>query len=675
MADAAPDREPWNKRIREKIAHPAQLDGMRAAFKTTLDRQEENLPRLPNLEERRKRAKEAREVGVRDGRLLSQAIERLRANKIRVLGPFSKNEAQEAILSEIGLERLVVKSKSNVTKELELAKFLGGKGVRVIETDAGDRIIQLAGLKQAHPTGPAVDLTRYDVAKIMSKYLGREVDPDPDSLTQVIREDVRQFIEEAGVGITGANFIAAEEGAAIILHNEGNAAECARRPIKHIIVASTDKVVADLEEAMNLVKLQAYYATGKLVTQYINIISGPSMTADIEKKTFYGMHGPKEVVLVLVDNNRSRVLDRTILECINCGSCLLRCPVYDAVGKDFGGPAYLGGRGAAFTAYIDDAPTAVSSGLTLCTNCGLCTEMCPVRLDVPSHVRQARRLAAGSGLLPTPEQKALVKSVRNYHNPWMQPRQAKGRWAEGLRLPAKGDVLFFAGCSPALLHPEMPRAVVEVLRSAGLEVAYLGKEEVCCGSTLQKIGEEEQFLRTAEESAKLIRASGAKRIVTSCPGCYRTLKEYHRYLDGFEVEVEHASQTLVRLLDEGRLRFKGVKAEVTYHDPCELGRLGGVIEEPRKVLESIPGLVLREMQESKARSQCCGSGGGVKTAHPDLATSIGARRIAAAQGTGAKALVTSCPWCLTNLRDSCKSSGSDIEIWDLIVLAKRSLSG
>lgn len=675
MADNPKVPKPWNKTIKDRASNPAQLDGMRAAFKTTLDRQEENLHKLPDLEERRARAKKSREAGVQDGRLLSLAIDRLRENRIRVLGPFSKREAQEAVLSEVGEESLVVKSKSNVTKELELAKFLGGKGIRVIETDAGDRIIQIGGLKQAHPTGPAVDLTRYDVARIMSKYLGREVDPDPDSLTQVIREDVRLFIDRAGIGITGANFVAAEEGAAVIIHNEGNAAECSRRPLKHIIVTSTDKVVLNLEEAMNLVKLQAYYATGKLVTQYINVISGPSMTADIEKKTFYGMHGPKEVVLVLVDNNRSRTEDKAILECFNCGSCLLKCPVYDVVGKDFGGPAYLGGRGVAFTTYIDDASTAVSSGLSLCTNCGLCTEMCPVRSDVPSHVRQARRVAAGSGLLPTPEQTALVKSVRNYHNPWMQPRQARGRWAEGLRLPDKGKTLLFAGCSPSLLHPDMPRAVVEVLASAGVGISYLGKDEVCCGSTLLKIGEEEQFLRTAEESARRIKESGAERIITSCPGCYRTLSEYHEHLDGFEVEVEHVSQTLVRLLDEGRLRFKPLEIEVTYHDPCELGRLGGVFEEPRKVLESIPHLKVTEMRERKSRSQCCGSGGGVKTAHPDLATSIGAKRIAAAEETGAKALVTSCPWCLTNLRDSCKHIASSMEIWDLVVLAKRALSG
>lgn len=674
MAEERKERRPWKDRIDEKTAEPTSLDGMRAAFRTTLDRQEENLARLPDLEARRERAKKVREGSVRDDQLLAQAIAQLRYNHVRVIGPFSRDEARQAVLEELSNERLAVKSKSNVTKELELTKFLESKGIEVVETDAGDRIIQIAGLKQAHPTGPAVDLTRYDVARILSKHVGVELEPDPDVLTQVIRKDVRRYIDMANIGITGANFIAASEGAVVFIHNEGNAAECARRSLKHIIVASTDKVVPDLEEAMNLVKLQTYYGTGKIVTQYINIISGPSMTADIEKKTFYGMHGPKEVVLVLVDNRRSTVPDRDILACFNCGSCLLRCPVYDAVGKDFGGPAYLGGRGVAFTAHIDGAATAVDSGLSLCTNCGLCTEMCPVRMDTPSFVRAARKGAREEGLLPTPEQAALVKSVRNYHNPWMQPRQARARWAEHLRLRDEGKTLYYAGCSPSLLYPELSRAAVDVLSQAGMDLAYLGKDEVCCGATLLKMGEDELFLQVASENARRIKASGAERIVTSCPGCFRTISQYHRLLDGFDLQVEHVSQTMARLIDQGRLSFQRVDAEVTYHDPCDLGRLGGIFEEPRKVLQSIPGMELREMRENKSRAQCCGSGGGVKTAHPNLAEMIGGRRIADAVGTGAKAVVTSCPWCEANLRDACRSSGPQVEVWDLVVLAQRALS-
>jgi Fe-S oxidoreductase len=398
------------------------------------------------------------------------------------------------------------------------------------------------------------------------------------------------------------------------------------------------------------------------------------MTADIEKKTFYGMHGPREVVLVLVDNGRSSIEEASMLSCINCGSCLLRCPVYDQIGKDFGGHAYLGGRGAAFTQRLDGTAAAVEAGLSLCTSCGLCTEMCPVRCDTPRLVRQARRVVLADGAKHPMEVSALVKSVRNYHNPWMQPRQARSRWADGLGLRGRGPVLYFAGCSPSLLFPETSRATVELLRAAGVEPSYLGKDEVCCGSTLRKLGEEDLFLKVAEEGARRIKASGAERVITACPGCYRALSEYRRLFDGFDLEVEHASQTLARLVDEGRVRFSVANTRVAWHDPCDLGRLGGVYDEPRKVLEAMHGLELREMRENRARSQCCGSGGGVKTAHPQLAERIGARRVDEAVRAGADALVTACPWCEANLRDARASEGREMEVLDLMVLAWRSLT-
>lgn len=669
MPEDAKAGKAWRAIIDDSLSKDG-LDGMRAAFRTTLDRQSENRSRIAGFEGRRDKAKKLRDLTTGDPSLLARAVERLRANRIKVMGPYGKAEALDAILLELGGERLVVKSKSNVTKEIELTKFLEGKGFSVVETDAGDRIIQIAGSKQAHPTGPAADLTRYDVARIMGRHLGRELDPDPDSLTKVIRADVRGYIDQARVGITGANFVAAEEGAAVILHNEGNAMECARRPWKHIIVTSTDKIVPDLDEAINLAKLQTFYATGKLVTQYINVISGPSMTADIEKKTFYGMHGPEEVVLVLVDNGRSSIEDRTIMGCFNCGSCLLSCPVYDVVGKEFGGPAYLGGRGVCFTASISGLQVAADSGLWLCTNCGLCTEMCPIRQDTPGFMRATRSRAVSQGIAMPAEQSALVKSVRNYHNPWMQPREARSRWSKDMAIGGEGRLLYFAGCSPSLLSPEISRAAVRVLRAGGLDPCYLGKDEVCCGATLLKLGHADLFLQVARENARRIRESGATKIITACPGCFSMLRRYPQYIEGFDVEVEHISQTMARLVEAGALRFEGTGKAVTYHDPCDLGRHGGVYEEPRQVLRAIPGLDLREMDPNREMAICCGSGGGVKTGYPNLAEGIGRKRIAAARRTGAECIVTSCPWCEANLRDAGRASGDRMEIIDLVVLAE-----
>lgn len=669
---ARPESSPvdWRARIDSAIRDYSRLDGMRRAFQLNLERQDSNRPKIEGFELRRERARETRRRALTDPAMLLKAIERLRSNGVRVHGPCTKEEALASVLKELEGERLVVKSKSNVTKEIGLTHFLESKGVEVIETDAGDRIVQLAGEKTIHPTGPALHLTRYDIASLLSKHFKRRIEPEPDVLTEAIRAEVSDYISRAAVGITGANFVAAEEGAFVIVHNEGNASECARRPRKLIVVSGPEKVVPNLDEAMNLVKLQTFYATGNIVSSFVNVISAPSMTADIEKKTFYGMHGPREVVLVLVDNGRSAIEDKEIMYCVNCGGCLLKCPVYDVVGSDFAGPSYLGGRGVCFTAKLDGHQSAVQGGLSLCTECGLCTEMCPVRIDVPKAVREARAGLVREGLLPTKEQRVLVSSIRNYHNPWVQPRSRRGKWAEALNLPNKADTLYFAGCSPSLLLPELPRAAIELLKKGGVKAAYLGADEVCCGAPLLKIGEVQLFEKVAAENARRIRATGASRVVTGCAGCFNILSSYRDHVPDFDIEVRHAVQVVSELVDKGKLRFSRSSVSATYHDPCDLGRLGGVFEEPRKILESIPGLQLREMEFSKARSVCCGSGGGVKTAYPRLAEFMGGRRVAEAVSTRADSIVTACPWCEQNFSDAIRAFHQEIRVSDLIVLAR-----
>ena len=660
----------WKSRIDIAIRNYKRLDGMRKAFETNIDRQDFNRGRIEGFEARRERARDVRRIALSDPWMLQKAIERLRTNGVKVYPPLSKQEALDTILNEIGGETLVVKSKSNVTKEIGLTYFLESKGIVVVETDAGDRIVQLAGEKTVHPTGPALHLTRYDIAKILTKHFGREIEPEPDQLTESIRKEVSDFINRASVGMTGANFISAEEGALVIVHNEGNAAECARRPKKLIVVSGPEKVVPNLDEAMNLAKLQTFYATGNIVSSFINVISAPSMTADIEKKTFYGMHGPREVVLVLVDNGRSSLQDKELMYCVNCGGCLLKCPVYDVLGSDFAGPAYLGGRGVCFTSKLEGPTSAIDGGISLCTNCGLCKEMCPVRIDVSKAVRETRHELVRSGLLPTPDQQVLIKSIRNYHNPWLQPRGQRAKWASSLNLSGRGDVLYYSGCSPSLLLPELSTAAIQVLRKGGLDVAYLGKDEVCCGSPLLKVGEYDLFNRIAKDNSERILRTGARKVITGCAGCFNMLRNYKEYVDDFDVEVQHVTQAIAELVDMGSLHFSRVDMHVTYHDPCDLGRHGGVFEEPRKILESMPGLELTEMKFSREKSICCGSGGGVKTAYPRLSEFIGSRRIAQAVETGAACLVTSCPWCEQNFSDSMRSYPQNIEVLDLVMLAR-----
>lgn len=659
------------KKVARAVSDQNRLDGMRSAFRNDVLNQERLAPMIEGLEERREMARRARELCMNDPSYVKKAIERLEENGIRVIVARDSQEARELVLEELEGETLLVKSKSNVTKEIDLTPYLESMGVEVIETDAGDRIVQLSGQKPIHPTGPAANFTRYEVASILEKHLGRGVDSDPGSLTVTIREEIADYISRAKVGLTGANFIAAEEGAMVIVHNEGNISLCARRPTKHIVVSAMEKVVPNLVEAMNLVKLQVFYGTASLTSSFVDVIAAPSRTADIEKQLFYGMHGPKEIVLILVDSGRSTIEDREVMYCINCGACLLQCPVYDIMGSDFGGHAYLGGRGVCYSAELDGLEEAVEGGLTLCTNCGLCTEVCPVKIDTPRMMRSLRKRANEKGVLPLPGHEELIRNISKSGNPWSEPQEKRKEWAKDFDLPKSGEVLYFAGCFSSYHANDILLATIDILREAGVDVAYSSEEEWCCGSPVPKLGAEDLFKETARQNWEQWKFRGVKKIITSCPGCFNAISSYHEFIDDFDIEVEHISRTLADLIEGGKIELEGEDIVVTYHDSCDLGRHRGEYEAPRKVLESIPGLDLREMEFIKERSICCGAGSGVKKVHPDLACGIARKRLDSAEATGADHLVTACPFCRKNLEDATRED--DIDVVDLTILLKNSL--
>src|SRR3989337_765656 len=206
--------------IYHRLKRARRLRSMGRSFDTVLERQRKNHP--TDLEERRHGLRRATEAGVGTPDLLGQAIANLEKNAFRVLRAATIEEAQDLIVREIGEEKLVVKAKSNLTREVGLEEVLAQRGVEVIDTDIGDRIIQLAGDHPSHPTGPASHLDRYDIARILSRHLGREVEASPQELTSLLRQEVSGYIQRARIGITGANAICAEEGAVVLLHNEGN---------------------------------------------------------------------------------------------------------------------------------------------------------------------------------------------------------------------------------------------------------------------------------------------------------------------------------------------------------------------------------------------------------------------------------------------------------------------
>ena len=648
-------------RLKKLIDEQSSLDGMRSAFRTIQERQKENLPLIADIEQRKERLRKVKSECIGNDRLFGEAVERLKENGFKVEIAKDEKQAIEIFLKEVGKEKLVVKSKSNISKEIDLTHALESKGVEVIETDLGDRIIQISGLEPVHPTGPAAHLTRYQVAKILSDHFKKELPPDPDVLAETVRQELDGFLKKANIGITGANAVAALEGAIVIVHNEGNVTRCSQAPGKHIIITTRDKLLPNLDEAINQVKLQTFFATGKLTSAHIDIISSPSYTADIEKKIFKGMHGPKTIVVIFVDSGRTEMGESPLLQCISCGNCLLTCPVYDVVGPAFGTKGHLGGIGVALKSKQGSAKEAAERGLHLCVSCGSCEKACPVSIDVMPDIYIARGACGPDSL--TEEQKAAVTSIKNYDNPWMQPRASRAKWAKDLKMPEKGEVLYYPGCSLSLLRPDIARKTVELLREKGVDPAHLGAKECCCGSIARKLGDEELFKKQVAKLLDSFAKAGAKKVVTSCPGCLVSLNLGKEITGRNDIELLHSTQALSGLRSGKSTKQSDIK--ITYHDSCELGRGLGIYDPPRDLIRALPGVELIEMGRSRELSACCGSGAGVKSGYPELANVIAKKRIGMAKMAGVSAMVTSCPWCFENLTEN--TSGG-IQVIDLIEL-------
>jgi L-lactate dehydrogenase complex protein LldG len=660
------------ERVRKAVQQRSSLEGMRNSFRTIEDRQKENADRIPDLQARKDRLRKTKEASVGNEELLHQAIAVLRENGFRVAMAKTPEAALRMVKEELKGYDLVVKSKSNVTKELHLAERLQAEGIEVVETDLGDRIVQLAGCEAAHPTGPACHMTRSEISKLFTEHFKKNVSDDPMELTKVMREEIADYISRAKIGITGANAIAANEGAIVIVHNEGNASKCAMLPDKHIIITTPEKIVPDLDEAINVTKLQTYLSTGKIISSYINIVTGPSYTADIEKKVYKGMHGPKEVLVLLVDDGRLEAADKEPQYCVGCGMCLLHCPAYKVIGPVFGSPGHMGGIGVYLAGSRGKLDESIDSGLYLCTSCGACTEVCPARIDTKKGLISTREKVKDFKKGRLSEHAAVIASVKNYDNPWQVPRKQKGKWADGLGLPSKGEVLFFAGCSTSLLFPETAKKAVHLIRASGTEPAYLGQMERCCGSTVRKLGEAVLARSKVDECFKDFKRAGARTVVTSCPGCSSALNNFPDIPQKYGIEVLHISRFLEKRMAELSFAKKTAFGVVTYHDPCDLGRAQSVYDEPRRLIECATGKRVVEMARSRENSACCGSGSGVKSAFSELSFAIGEDRVSMAKAAGADTIVTSCPWCVQNLRE-CQGDVSAVQVIDLVDLLDMSL--
>jgi Fe-S oxidoreductase len=359
---------------------------------------------------------------------------------------------------------------------------------------------------------------------------------------------------------------------------------------------------------------------------------------------------------------------------------------------------------------------AADASIWQCVGCDNCTQHCPHNLSVRrlvevmrQHVMQERYLVGGVDAVAPPagENEILRKGLRAlgmlgervsaYHNVSGEDNAARLAWTdnlaekpEGLVRDSRAELVYFVGCVSAMFPMSygIPQSFATVLGRAGVRFTTLGDEEECCGYPLLMAGQLRQAEVLIRHNVEQVRALGVgaddrhrgrrrPRVVTTCPSCYHMW--HHTYAEvlgeplGFE--VVHAAEVLAELVTEGALalaepRRTGV---VTYHDPCDLGRKGGIFDAPREVLRRVPGYTFVEMQQSREHALCCGGGGNLETFDADLVQDVAVRRVAQAAEVGADVLVSACPQCVRTLSKAARAQRLRIRVLDLTQFVEMAL--
>ncbi|MBC2721893.1 LUD domain-containing protein [Desulfosporosinus sp.] len=323
-------------------------------------RRDKLLQEYPNLASQVQEIKSKTANNLKDS--VEKAVSSLKGKGCHVIFAKDAGEAQEQILKILAGNPSVALSKNSVFKEIGLRNFLTSKKVEVFDTDLGERV---AGTKvDAHPW----------IASINTSI------PNKEWVAQV-KDEIKHQVAHMQYGITGAEAIVEQNGTIALLESEGNVRFTSNLPYNHIVVAGIDKIVPSLEDALAVCRAISVYGMGKDILKYISFISGPSRTADIEFRMVQGMHGPKEVFVILLDNGRLAAAENKqwdLLKCLHCGGCLVDCPSYLSEGLEKG-YYYTGKRASVLAAFLKESEP-VEHGV--CGDCSLCNKHCPMGIQV-----------------------------------------------------------------------------------------------------------------------------------------------------------------------------------------------------------------------------------------------------------------------------------------------------
>ena len=335
---------------------------------------------------------------------LIQFENKISSRGVKVLWAKDAAEAT-SFIEQILIEKeakLLVKSKSMTTEEIELNETAERMGCESVETDLGEFIVQVAGEKPYHIVTPAMHKSKGDIAKLFNEKFGTPIEITPEEMTEYVRQVLRKKYTTAPVGVTGANFLIADIGGISVTENEGNGLMSTAFPKLHIVIAGIEKIIPKMNQLGLFYPLLAAHGTGQQITAYNTIFTGPRLANEID--------GPEEMIVIMLDNGRTTLYEDDeayeALACIRCGACLNGCPVYKTIGGYTYDTTYSGPIGSVLTPFLrgfkDFSHLSFASTL-----CGKCVEVCPVKIPLTDILLSNRRKTVEQNLRPQAEKLAI----------------------------------------------------------------------------------------------------------------------------------------------------------------------------------------------------------------------------------------------------------------------------
>lgn len=380
-------------------------------------------------------------------------------------------------------------------------------------------------------------------------------------------------------------------------------------------------------------------------------------------------------------------LVRDLYVCLQCGYCVPVCPVTkdeDRVWESFsprGKVLYLKelhrqGLRRGLGGYRFGPNRDFLESVYTCSSCGACQTACHLDIKFNDHWNVVKEWLIANGVPPLEGHRKLYEHYRTTNNIYGEPDDRRLAWLpKDVALSPNPDIIYYVGCTAAYREPQVAIDTVRLIEAAGIPFNIM-PEERCCGGPVLRTGQGRDIKREIATKAFMeVEGTGTRVMLVSSADCWETWRtQYQQHVGKMTFEPIHISVWLDRMIAEKRLRpTKELKRKVTYHDPCFIGRQGGIYEEPRRVLKAIKGIELVEMPHNRADATCCGAGGGYEFAFRERSEGVAARRMREAEETGAELVVTSCPQCMHQLNRGAQHAGMKLRAADLTSLLVQAL--